>query len=130
VTPDDRSRLRALLEETRRAVVGEGTSAVGAAGTGPVASDADEDQAPHDEMDRAISSSRNRLRADRIRRIDAALARLAADPERFGECERCGEDIPLRRLEAVPDARLCVECQAGEDPARGGSRRRVTDYRD
>jgi hypothetical protein len=26
------------------------------------------------------------------------------------ECERCGEPIPSRRLEVLPNTRLCVEC--------------------
>lgn len=25
-------------------------------------------------------------------------------------CERCGEMIPLRRIEVLPDTRLCVPC--------------------
>ncbi len=28
----------------------------------------------------------------------------------FGICEECGEDIPVARLQAVPESRLCVEC--------------------
>lgn len=27
-------------------------------------------------------------------------------------CEVCGEIIPAERLEAIPDAKLCVYCQA------------------
>jgi Prokaryotic dksA/traR C4-type zinc finger len=26
------------------------------------------------------------------------------------ECERCGEPIPARRLEVLPDTRLCIAC--------------------
>jgi len=26
------------------------------------------------------------------------------------ECEECGQPIPKKRLEAVPDATLCVDC--------------------
>lgn len=26
-------------------------------------------------------------------------------------CEECGEEIPVKRREAVPGCRLCVECQ-------------------
>lgn len=28
-----------------------------------------------------------------------------------GECEDCGNDIPAKRLNALPGARRCVECQ-------------------
>ena len=29
----------------------------------------------------------------------------------FGDCERCGEAIAEKRLEALPFARYCIECQ-------------------
>ena len=29
----------------------------------------------------------------------------------FGDCERCGETIAEKRLEALPFARYCIECQ-------------------
>jgi DnaK suppressor protein len=29
----------------------------------------------------------------------------------FGDCERCGEPIAEKRLEALPFARYCIECQ-------------------
>jgi RNA polymerase-binding protein DksA len=36
-----------------------------------------------------------------------ALARM--DSGTYGTCERCGREIALERLEAVPFARLCIE---------------------
>lgn len=47
--------------------------------------------------------------------IDAARARLAAG--RFGTCERCGHEIPLARLRALPAARLCVVCERAAESA-------------
>jgi DnaK suppressor protein len=41
--------------------------------------------------------------------IVAALGRV--DEGTFGKCERCGQDIPAERLEALPTARLCVTCK-------------------
>lgn len=41
--------------------------------------------------------------------IVAALNRI--EEGRYGECERCGQHIPLERLEALPTARLCVNCK-------------------
>lgn len=43
--------------------------------------------------------------------IDAALRRLYADPDAFGRCEDCGDEIDLARLEAVPYAAACIGCQ-------------------
>jgi DnaK suppressor protein len=41
--------------------------------------------------------------------VVAALARL--EEGTFGKCERCGQQIPIERLEALPTARLCVSCK-------------------
>jgi DnaK suppressor protein len=41
--------------------------------------------------------------------IDAALARIEAGT--YGKCERCGQEIPFERLEAIPTASLCVNCK-------------------
>lgn len=47
----------------------------------------------------------------RLYEIDEALRRLFKDPERFGACERCGQAIPMERLEVVPYTRYCIDCQ-------------------
>src|SRR3569833_773487 len=44
-----------------------------------------------------------------IKKIDEALARL--DAGEYGECESCGVEIGIRRLEARPTATLCIECK-------------------
>jgi RNA polymerase-binding protein DksA len=44
-----------------------------------------------------------------IRAIDAALARL--DDGTYGRCESCGQPIAAERLEALPWAALCIDCQ-------------------
>jgi DnaK suppressor protein len=45
---------------------------------------------------------------EQIEEIDLALCRIAAGS--YGICEECEELIPLKRLEALPYARLCVGC--------------------
>ena len=40
--------------------------------------------------------------------IEDALARY--DAGTYGECESCGRRIPEARLEAMPAARLCIDC--------------------
>lgn len=51
---------------------------------------------------------RNQLR---LRGIEQALVRI--DSGEFGECARCGEEIPEARLAVKPEAPLCVECAGG-----------------
>ncbi|HEY2931985.1 MAG TPA: TraR/DksA family transcriptional regulator [Acidobacteriota bacterium] len=41
--------------------------------------------------------------------IEAALRRI--DDGTYGKCEDCGEEIPAKRLEAVPWAPRCTACQ-------------------
>jgi DnaK suppressor protein len=48
-----------------------------------------------------------------IRKIDESLAAL--DAREYGYCESCGVEIGLRRLEARPTARLCIECKTAEE---------------
>ena len=44
-----------------------------------------------------------------LRDVVSALQRI--DDGNFGACERCGEAIAERRLEALPFARYCIDCQ-------------------
>lgn len=55
-----------------------------------------------------------------LKKIDEALGRLASNT--YGICERCGEDIPYKRLKARPVTTLCIECktrQEEEEKIRG-----------
>jgi RNA polymerase-binding protein DksA len=45
----------------------------------------------------------------RVREVDAALARI--DAGTFGRCTACGEPIAEARLDALPWAALCIDCQ-------------------
>ena len=45
--------------------------------------------------------------------IDEALGRL--DNKEFGACVACGGDMQVKRLEAVPWARHCIECQKKQE---------------
>jgi DnaK suppressor protein len=45
----------------------------------------------------------------RIKEVDAALARI--DAGTFGLCTACGHPIAEARLDALPWAALCIDCQ-------------------
>jgi DnaK suppressor protein len=90
------------------------------------------------EIERAIVNSEQEIRASSARQADSA-DQAAAEYERqalahkaavarqilqnlrqalerivrgtFGECAECGNDIELKRLEALPWARYCLKCQ-------------------
>ncbi len=73
-----------------------------------------------DEIDQATTdieqSMRMRLRNREtlyIKKVEDALKRI--EEGTFGECDGCGEDIELRRLEARPTATLCVGCKEEQE---------------
>lgn len=67
-----------------------------------------------DDADAMSDAERNQAMLHNSRvllgQVNAALARL--DAGKYGICENCGEEINARRLEALPYATLCVDCQA------------------
>jgi DnaK suppressor protein len=73
-----------------------------------------------DPNDRAtVESDRNfelRIR-DRERKlmnkIEEALERI--DDGSYGVCEGCGEDISIKRLEARPVAKYCIDCKTRQE---------------
>ena len=44
-----------------------------------------------------------------LKKIDKTLQKI--EDGEFGVCERCGEEIGLKRLEARPVAELCIRCK-------------------
>jgi|SRR5579872_1611478 len=69
-----------------------------------------------DEGDRATASIASEMSAaqqsqtqNMVRALNAAIARL--DSGEFGTCLNCGQEIGLKRLQALPWARYCVVCQ-------------------
>jgi DnaK suppressor protein len=49
----------------------------------------------------------------RLRDIDAALQRIKEGT--FGTCAECGCEITAARLEAIPSAQYCVQCEEKRD---------------
>jgi acetoin utilization protein AcuB len=59
----------------------------------------------------AIDEPLTGLAQRRLAALDHALARAASG--RLGTCEKCGGDIPIERLRALPGATVCVRCADG-----------------
>ena len=124
------ARWKKRLEESRAAVLAEGPKKIE-----PNRSDAvtvgvpDEDAQALSEMNQTLASQWNRRQAETLAQIDRALRKLTESPDEFGLCEECEEEIPHRRLDFLPQAQLCTECQDKRDPRRGGTRRSLTDFR-
>lgn len=61
------------------------------------------------ETDQALSLRLRDRELVLLRKIDKTLVKI--DEGEFGVCERCGEDIGVKRLEARPVAELCIRCK-------------------
>jgi DnaK suppressor protein len=89
----------------------------------------EEDEQPLVEMSQVIASKRNRERTAALVRVNRALARIESEPEMFGLCRECEEPIG-KRLEAMPYAEFCIECQQTSDGAqKPGRRRHLLDFK-
>jgi DnaK suppressor protein len=67
------------------------------------------DQALMD-LERELGISLMEMRNRRRQSIDEAITRLHEGT--YGTCAECGVEISEKRLQAVPFAKLCVECQS------------------
>lgn len=74
------------------------------------------DEGAEDLVDRANSAynrefmlSLSGSERDLLKEIESALERV--DSGEFGVCNACEEKIPAKRLQAVPWARYCIDCQ-------------------
>jgi DnaK suppressor protein len=77
-------------------------------------------EATQDIADKAANSytkeflfSLSNAERDLLQEVDDALGRI--ESRRFGICAACEEDMNLKRLEAVPWARLCLSCQQKQE---------------
>lgn len=53
---------------------------------------------------------------DTLLDVEEALRKF--DPGTYGVCESCGTMIDWARLEAMPEAKLCIKCQQRSDFGR------------
>lgn len=101
--------LRAKMGELQQAYL-EKISRSGDAGSDGALDSADEASANYNkEFWYALSDSDRQV----MRLIDEALRRIGNGE--YGECTHCEKPIQKKRLEAVPWARHCVECQEMQD---------------
>ncbi|MEQ8833017.1 MAG: TraR/DksA C4-type zinc finger protein [Miltoncostaeaceae bacterium] len=110
---DHRSRLTALREEVRRALVQHDLAADGSEASDghhhPAEAATDSELREHDLREHL------RLRQQEAR-LTASLE--AVDAGTYGVCQDCGGPIPEGRMMRVPDAVRCVPCQSKADRRR------------
>lgn len=97
---------RALLEERERVVAELADTEIDAPGPMTYGSQAAAASRVFEQQRDLALRDHNR---QHLAAIDAALARL--DAGTYGRCTGCGGAIAAERLEALPWAALCIECQ-------------------
>jgi len=130
VTPAQRKKLENRLLELERELSGKTPLRIEPNRTDDAKVGGDEDEQPLNEMMQSIASNRNRNMAGVLVKVQKALNKLRESPDEYGECEECGDPIATARLEAMPYAEFCVDCQGKRDAPKGGpTRKKLTDYR-
>jgi RNA polymerase-binding protein DksA len=64
------------------------------------------------DMDKQLISVLGKNDLNRLKKIDSALSRIKND--HYGKCLSCGKKITKERLEAIPYAVFCIDCQSGK----------------
>ena len=70
-----------------------------------------------------ISSQLAEVESRELAHIENALDRMRTG--QYGTCEVCSKKIPMARLDALPYATMCIECQRDLE-RHGGARERET----
>lgn len=113
MTELDRAAVRATLEAERARLLAELGEAIQAPGQMTYGSQAAAaSQVFEQQRDLAL---RDRA-TQQLELVDAALERLGDGS--FGTCLRCGKPIADARLEALPWAAHCIDCQSEIDRSR------------
>lgn len=124
-----RKQFLKLLETLQQDILGKGLAEIAPNRTSAEETGQDEDEQPLNEMIQSIASDRNRNQERVLLLVNKALNKLREEPDEFGLCEECGEDIVEGRLKAMPYAEYCVACQGSKDGPKGRpTRRNLTDY--
>ncbi len=66
-----------------------------------------------DDMDRKMLETIGSKDMKRMKLIDSAITRI--EQGKYGLCMKCGKKIPKERLEAIPYALMCIECQSADE---------------
>jgi RNA polymerase-binding transcription factor DksA len=111
----ERGRLRQTLETWRRDIR-RGLEASGMARSYAHEAVRDDEERSADDNTRDLDFSVWEMRADVLAQIDDALQRLHAGS--YGRCVECLDEIPPRRLQALPFVRLCRTCQEDAESQR------------
>ena len=106
-------RFKKILEEQRDELMGNAQKTL----SGDIHLDPDdfpdEIDAASSEMNLAFQGRLRERERGLISKIEQALQKI--EDGVYGECESCGEQISLKRIQARPVAELCIDCKAEQE---------------
>jgi DnaK suppressor protein len=109
----DLDKFKKILSEQRAQLAGNAKKAV----TGEIHLDPDdfpdEIDAASSEMSLAFQGRLRERERGLLAKIEEALQKIEQGV--YGECENCGEEIGIKRLEARPVAELCIDCKSEQE---------------
>ena len=70
-----------------------------------------------DNFDQEFTLGLLRSEQDALDQIEAAIERIENGV--YGQCEKCGMNIPKPRLDAIPFATLCIQCASQKEKGDG-----------
>ena len=105
-----RAHLERMLRDRRREMQGEVRHGIRDGRTDRLKQGGDDIERSDAHRQGDIDLALLQMRAETVRRIDAALGRLEAGT--YGSCVECAKEIAERRLRALPFAVRCQACEA------------------
>jgi len=102
-------RFEMMLHDEKNRLLAQATQTVSQAVTNTPGQLADYADVATVESDRTCQMRIRDRERKLIRKIDQAMTRITEGT--FGICERCGEEISVKRLEARPVTTFCIECK-------------------
>jgi DnaK suppressor protein len=113
LTEAQMKKFRAMLEERRQALIVQARKTL----------ESDMILSPDDRFDEVDQASSEYMQAFSFRlrgrekflmdKIQIALRKI--DEGTYGTCEECEETIALKRLQARPEAPLCIQCKEAQE---------------
>jgi len=110
---DQLKKFRAILEERRKTLIHQAKKTL----------ESDMVLSPDDRFDEVDQASSEYMQAFSFRlrgrekflmdKIQLALRKI--DDGTYGTCEECEETIALKRLQARPEAPLCIQCKEAQE---------------
>jgi DnaK suppressor protein len=115
-----RAHLERMLRDHRRGMQGEVRHGIRDGRTDRLKQGGDDIDRSDADRQGDIELALLQMRAETVRRIDAALGRLEAGT--YGSCVECAKEIAERRLRALPFAVRCQECEAKHEEGHAQAR--------